>query len=206
MLVVLSIAIFYSSIRLMPSLNKERDVGGSFDMEYALNYSESYLTTGAGAVEQIGRTEAPFYILNFLSDDNVYNFLLGYGAGHLIKSSFNTSLQDEGSQVELTNTLYGVGYGARTAFLQILLQTGVLGLICFLLWLFSVFRFTKKNSKPHISNFLSVRNYLFYMTCWLIFLIDFFTYSVTIVQISSVAIVFIWCIANYHSEKISLVR
>lgn len=199
--IVLSFGLVYSSVRLMPSLNKERKVGGSFDIEYALSYSERYLTTGAGAVKQVGRTEAPAYVFNLLYSDNSYNFLLGYGAGHLVKSSLNKEIEKTGSQDDLTKSLYGVGYGARTAFLQLLLQVGILGLAVYLFWLLSIFLFSKKQLVFAMHHNGSPKNFLFFVSLWLVLVIDFFTYSVTMVQVSGVALVLFWFMAQYSPSK-----
>lgn len=189
---VLSVILFYFSVRLMPSLNPEGKVWGSFNVEFALDYSERYVTTGAGSEVVIGRSQAPTYLVALMFADNPYHFLMGYGAGHLVKSDFNENIKRYGSQSDLTENLYGVGYGARTALLQLLLQVGIMGLVCYLLLLISIFRKTKTQFIKNLKFKQNAIYYLFFISLWLVFCLDFFTYSVKIIQLSAATITMFW--------------
>lgn len=192
---ILTLGLIYLSVRLMPSLNKEREVWGSFDIEYALDYTERYVTTGAGAIDAVGRSEAPIYILNMLIDDNPYSLMLGYGAGHLVKSSFNEQMVKSGSQEELTERLYGVGYGARTTFLQFLLQVGILGGVLFLIYVSRVFIYCKRSFKDAKIRLESKRNYLFFIGVVFVYFLDVFTYSTTMSGLRAPALVLFFFLA-----------
>lgn len=192
----LTIGLIYVSVRLMPSLNIEKKVWGSFDIEYAMDYSERYVTAGGGAVSKVGRSEAPEYILTMLYNDNPYNLLLGYGTGHLVKSSFNTELLKSGSQQDLSEDLYGVGYAARTAFLQILLQTGILGVLFYFVFVYQIYRYCKKQIKQRLNNNEARSDYMFLVALFFIYGLDFFTYSITLSRLSVPSIVMFMFMAH----------
>lgn len=179
---------FYTSLRLMPSLNPEREVWGSFDVEHAINYSTRYVTTGAGAIEKIGRAQAPAYLLTRAASDSTLHLLLGYGAGHLIKSRFNALVEDFGSQSDISMNLYGVGYGARTGFLQLFLQVGLVGVVLYLALWFRIFKAIYANFKKY-GDPQNVRiRTQFLLGISLVFLVDFFTYSVIFVQLGVISV------------------
>jgi hypothetical protein len=197
-----SVILVYASLRIMPSLNPERQVWGSFDMDYALDYSSRYLTTGGGAIEQVGRVQAPVYLLNRAASDSNLHLLFGYGAGHLIKSKFNNLTERSGGQSDLTMELYGVGYGARTAFLQLFLQVGLVGVGLYLaLWL-KVFRAAYIRVGQQYDDLQTKRfGALLILGFAVVFLIDFFTYSVVFVQLGVISIVVTTIICLCHQAK-----
>ncbi|MDK9557289.1 hypothetical protein QQF73_06580 [Marinobacter sp. M216] len=186
--VLVTLVFVYISLRLMPSLNPEREVWGTFDIEYAMDYGTRYVTTGSGAIATIGRAEAPAYLFSRVASDSYLHLFIGYGAGHLIKSRFNPLLVRTGDQSELSKELYGVGYGARTAFLQLFLQVGIVGVFFYLaLWvrIFKVeFRFQRRRLSRAEANLGS----LVILGVSVVFLIDFFTYSVVFVQLGPVSL------------------
>jgi hypothetical protein len=186
--IIIFLTIIYLSIRLMPSFNQENKVWGTFDLDYALDYSERYVSTGAGAIDEIGRSAAPAYILKNTASDSFVNFYFGYGSGHLIKSSLNPLISRLGSQNELTKDLYGVGYGARTAFLQLFLQVGIFGVFLYLCIWYKFFRFAQRNLSTY-DHKKSKSAYLILFGFSLVFLIDFFTYSMVVTNINSVTII-----------------
>mgnify|MGYP007022324972 CR=1 FL=1 len=198
LILILSVGSLYFSIRIMPSLNKERQVWGSFDLEYAMDYSQKYVSTGAGEIEYVGRLGAPTHVFSVLQSDGLLNFSLGHGAGHLIKSKYNSNIGKGGSQQDLTESLYGVGYGARTAFLQLLLQVGFAGLGFYVLMIVQIFRFSKRFLNRKLSQLKERRDYVFFSGLWVVFVIDFFGYSVTMVQISAVSLLFFWFLATQY--------
>lgn len=197
----LSVILVYFSLRLIPTLNPEQKVWGSFNLNYALDYSERYMTTGAGSEVEIGRSEAPLYVINLLYNDNFFNMLLGYGAGHLVKSSLNQNIAKAGSHQDLSEKLYGVGYAARTGFIQLLLQVGILGLGLYTAWLFSLYRTYRHKFISLLQRDYAKKSYLLFIGLWFVLIIDFFTYSITSVQISSMAFVFFWFLATFSNLR-----
>lgn len=173
----------------MPSFNQERQVWGSFDLDYALDYSEKYLSTGAGAIEEVGRSAAPVYLFTKVASDSTTHLLFGYGAGHLIKSGFNPLISKTGTQTDATMELYGVGYGARTAFLQLFLQVGIIGLFLYVAIWIKLFIGAKKYLTRYrkLNNNKTMEEIL--LGFFIVFILDFFSYSVVVTQINPVTFI-----------------
>jgi hypothetical protein len=195
--------IFYVSARIIPSLNPENKIGGSFDLEYIVVYSQEY-TSGGRIEDNIGRSEAPAYLVNLMLSKESYNTLFGFGAGHLVKSGFNDDVKDKTSD-EITESLYGVGYGARTGFLQMLLQVGFLGLFFYTSIFINLFRIllTNKNIKSDID---SKHLYLTSMLILIIVLIDYYTYSFETSILGAISISYMWILGVVFRNKLDGIK
>jgi hypothetical protein len=185
-------SIFYVSVRTLPTLNPENTIGGSFDLEYVINYSEEY-TSGGHVEDNIGRSEAPIYLMNKLLNQDIYKTLLGFGAGHLVKSSFNKEVAGQDSD-DITMSRYGVGYGARTGFLQMLLQVGFLGVIFYILFFINIFR---KISKIQTSLLMNKEKILYLTSIIILFIVflDYFTYSDMVSVLGAVSFSYMWILS-----------
>lgn len=169
--------LFYATARLLPTLNPEKEIGGSFDIEYIIEYSKSYST--ADYINEVGRSEAPAFLILKALSDGTEKVALGYGTGHLIKSGFNPETANLTSD-EITSTKYGVGYAARTGFLQFFLQIGGIGVLFFGLFLLTLLRnIWKMSNPPVVFRFTSV-------LLLMVMLIDYFTYSTESILFSAV--------------------
>lgn len=205
-IIIISCSIVYLSIRLLPSLNPERKVWGTFDISYALEYSQDYNTIGVAAdTEIVGRGVAIPYVSKILFNDGISNLLLGNGAGHLIKSKYNNYFSRYNKNEKLTDLsyrLYGIGYSVRSSFTLLLLQVGLLGALIFVFFYISIFKNilkSIKSSENRLSNY--ILHYLFICALFLIFTFDFLFYSSTTIQISSASIFFHICLALYLRNK-----
>lgn len=171
------LVLFYVTARLLPSLNPENKIGGSFNVEYIIEYSKSYAT--ADYIDEIGRSEAPAFLLLKAWNDGWEKCAVGYGTGHLIKSSFNKESTNLTSD-EITYLKYNVGYASRTGFLQFFLQIGLAGVILMLLFFLTILRIVwKMKSAPVFVRFTSI---LFI----LVILMDYFTYSYESILFSAI--------------------
>lgn len=83
----------YIGIRLMPSLNPDNEVWGSFDPEYAWNYGQKYSMGKENASDEIeegtGRVGALVLAYNQITSDLPENSLFGYGISYLVVSQDN---------------------------------------------------------------------------------------------------------------------
>jgi hypothetical protein len=203
LLLAASVLLIYFAVRLIPSLNEEHQVWGSFDIAYAMDYSTDYLTTGAGAIEEVGRLNAPGYLLGSVASESKPSFFFGHGAGHLVKSSFNDLAVRLGNQSDISMYLYGVGYAARTAFLQLFLQVGVIGVVLYLLVWIRIFISERKLQKASESSLLVQKSAVAVMMVGiaLVFLLDFFTYSVVSVQLGAVSVSIALLLAVLRGRK-----
>jgi len=133
-------------IILHPSLNPSREVGGKFDLKYALSHALDYETYETREGESLGRIASTSLILETYAKRGVLCCLFGAGPGTFIKSGLVESTYDE-SFYEL-HISYGV-----TGFIWIFAQTGILGVACYLwLQLFffqQIFRIYKHATEPY---------------------------------------------------------
>lgn len=123
---------------LNPSLNPEKKVGGSFNIEYVINFTQDY---NEGKKNEVGRGQAHDKIFEKISNSDLYNQLFGFGTGTLIASSFNK----DGYLEDALNKRFGVGYSLGIGSLNILVQIGLLGLITYLgMFVYLLFVLMKK--------------------------------------------------------------
>ncbi len=87
-LLPLILLLFYIGVRLNPSLNKERDVWGSFDFSHTYEYIESY-TFGEEKESSIhvGRGSATLWTLESIFSPNIRKSFTGNGLLHMYASN-----------------------------------------------------------------------------------------------------------------------
>lgn len=137
--VVLLPLIFYVTARLNPSFNPEREIWGTFDLDYIINYSDSYLSGQMadenGDEDSVGRSAAFGIIHQHMLSEDLPTALFGNGAGELLPSTFNEKLaNDENYRLRK----YGVAYGLAPGYLQLLIQVGIIGLLSYILYMASL--------------------------------------------------------------------
>jgi hypothetical protein len=117
------LVVFYSTVRLNPSLNPEGISGGSFDINFLINYSIGYNThEGRDTSRYIGRLSAPKHVWALVATHGLQGKIFGLGPGILAGTRFV-----EGSSNYLSNKLK-IGYGGRNGIWFLLIQVGLLGL------------------------------------------------------------------------------
>lgn len=124
---VLGLILMYIMVILNPSLTPEGRVGGSFDMDYVVNYVKGYESIGEYERGEISRTEGVVYFLNYILKSDKVTMLFGEGAGKLL-------VNDENPMI----TYYGIRYGGRMGIVWLFLQVGLIGAIIYLIILFSL--------------------------------------------------------------------
>ncbi len=196
---VLSFVAFYVTVRIIPSLNPEQEIGGRFDLNYVIEYSEKYSKGEDSAENKIGRIEAPEVIINKIMSDEPYKRWFGYGSGILVKSSYNKLTNAGISPIDYTTFKFGVGYGTRTGFLQLLIQSGFLGVLFYsLIFLNFLIKFLFNRNLNGVNKTFHLTAIMFLV----IFFIDFFTYSQSSYIFGAVPVLFAWVISlMYYSSK-----
>ena len=125
---------FYSTVRLIPTLNPERRIGGTFDVSYLFNYGFNYTTKITDEGLAIGRTSATIAMINGLYKGGPISILIGFGPGSILKSMFKSfNLRGEVYQE------FGVSYGVN-GISWLIVQVGLLGLVFFTLLLYLILR------------------------------------------------------------------
>ena len=127
--------VFYTVVRLNPTLNPEGRYGGSFDIDFVTNYVIDYNShEGRDASLYIGRLSAPKYVWASVARNGLKGELIGLGAGIITASRFA-----EGSKDYLRDVI-GLGYGARNGVWYLLLQVGLLGVFTYLGFIFHLMK------------------------------------------------------------------
>lgn len=129
--VILSV---YAVVRLNPTLNPDKAIGGAFSWEYLIEYSDWYLNEyEVGGINQ-SRAQSPLLVWELLKKQSVPQLFFGLGAGQFIESSLNMNLSKYSNYLDFLVQEYNIGYGAQTGYLQLLLQVGILGVLFYLLF------------------------------------------------------------------------
>ncbi len=194
--------LIYGGFTLVPNLNPEGIVGGSFDPAYVMETADKELNPGRAilGIEYFGRGEAPYAVYKLLKNKGLFAFIFGLGPGDIIMSKYTIGADIIGTESYLSGMKYGIGYGARTGVLFTTMQIGILGTLCYFIFIFKVFSpFFKKsfyvNDIPvdkkvialGLSGFLGI------------FIFDFFAYSQTSFQIISIILPI--CFAYNYASK-----
>ena len=170
-ILVVGFVSFYAMVRLNPSLNKDEKIGGRFDIDYLINYSETYTSSDGKGKRDMRRKDGLIYFYLYNVNSQTLNQLLGDGAGILYQSLIDPKT---GTMEEL----YGVRYGGRMGIIWMLLQVGILGLLSYLLFLgaFFIMRIQKSDWINNI--FL-----LGFIVASIFMLFDFMFYSNTFISL-----------------------
>ena len=188
-LTLFSMIIFYASIRLNPTLNKEGKIGGSFDISYFFDYANEYNKIGnKDDFSEMQRFEGLIYFTDFSLNRPTLNLLFGDGAGKLISSRYSAN-----SDKNLMLEYYGVRYGGRMGFVWMIIQVGLIGTFIFL-WihfkiLFKIYR-SKINSELQIT----------ILSIGVIFIADIFFYSSVFIEYFFIQSMYLFIIALYNNE------
>jgi nitrate reductase NapE component len=131
--------IFYAGVRLNPSLNKEGKIGGSFDLQYTLNYAQIYSFGKTSEINEVqprqGRGGAAFLLWDklFNTKSLSFNDYWGFGLEEIYTVDYEKfdidkfGISNKGAASGLFQS-YIVG-GYIGIFVTILLMISVLGLI-----------------------------------------------------------------------------
>lgn len=139
-----------TSMSVIPTLNPEREIGGSINVRHVRDFAMRYETAEAtepgskGYTGSIGRISTLKMVFSNLRDrENLY-LLLGLGPGSATKSRF---LKDE----RILHSL-GIGYGI-TGLSHLVLEYGLLGFILYTLMLFKIFVSLHRKSLEQINGY-----------------------------------------------------
>lgn len=201
-MLLLTLSIIYGTVRLLPTLNPENKIGGSFDLDYTINYIENYLNPGTKVLGSnfYGRGEAPIAVYNLLVNEyGLSKFLFGLGPGDIIMSKYSTPTSYLIDRAEdITVFKYDIGYGTRTGLIYTGLQVGLIGIIFYFIIIFKSISSPYTNKYNNISFQLNRNKILelgLYGAKW-IFVLDFFLYSRTFYE--SIPIILSVYYINYY--------
>lgn len=177
-IILLSPIISYFGLRLSPSLNPENKVWGSFDPEFTIDYIIKYNDidkSNDNVQEEVakGRVGANSLMLKMLTEsEQIKDWQLwGLGSERILAADYEKYRDSE----------YYMGIssrGAITGIVRFLLAYGSIGVILFLLYLFSIF--------------LMVENIRVRIVMSTLMLFDFIFYNGTICSIYAIFIFYIY--------------
>ncbi|OQB30074.1 MAG: hypothetical protein BWY08_01391 [Bacteroidetes bacterium ADurb.Bin174] len=198
--------LMYFSFTLVPSLNPENIMGGSFDPAYVINFIDHYLNPGRPieGIQYFGRGEAPLAVYELLKNNGLLSLLLGLGPGDIVMSKYTIPGDVIMTETMLTGIKYNIGYGARTGVLFSAMQIGFLGAIVYFLFVFKVF--SQFFNKSFYANEIPVDNKIIALGLagFLgVFIFDFFAYSQVTFQ--NVPIILPVCFAYYYVMSKSII-
>jgi hypothetical protein len=131
---LLILIVFYFSIRLVPALNPEGKIGGTFDLKYSAHVFVEYFTREP---DDSGYTTSRFSttrrVFAVLYKKGFARLFFGYGPGSYTKSRFMLKEKERLAYKEL-RIIYGV-----TPLTYIAIEYGILGIFPYFLFIFSFF-------------------------------------------------------------------
>ena len=141
--IVLAPLLFYFGLRLTPTLNPEKKVWGSFDIEYALNYGKDYSmgeTDQYGNREKgVGRVGATLLMWEWIKDVDNYDThsWFGHGVERIFRSNDFEHYYDKDYN-------FGINHrGSMTGAVMWYLAFGLIGLILFMIYYWFFFKIVK---------------------------------------------------------------
>ncbi len=131
---LLILIVFYFSIRLVPALNPEEKIGGTFNLKYSADVFVEYFTREP---DDSGYTTSRFSttkrVFAVLYKKDFAKLFFGYGPGAYTKSRFVLKEEERIAYKEL-RIIYGV-----TPFTYIAIEYGVLGIFPYFLFICAIF-------------------------------------------------------------------
>ena len=176
--------VFYAGLRLSPTLNPEKEVGGSFDPEYALNYGLKYsagIDNSHHDVQSgVGRIGALNWMWHSLAKMDK-SALFGSGLEYIIYADHE----------DYYNQSYYQGIrsqGSITGIVNMFMTFGLIGVILYFLFLLSLF----SHSRGRVGQVLII-----------VALFDFIFYNATILTTSSLLTLtlFLSILSEVENEK-----
>lgn len=125
--VLISVVITSGSIFCFnKTLNPERSVGGSVDVEYAFEFAKEYTTRESRQGYTWGRYSTTIRVFEKLLESDFPQFFFGVGPGSTTSSIFDSAT----ARAQSTLDRFGIGYGL-TSMTRIAIEYGVLGVIAY---------------------------------------------------------------------------
>jgi hypothetical protein len=147
--------VFYMGIRFNPTLNREGRIGGSFDINYAINYAQKY-TFGSEDINETGQGRGGATILvynKFLNGEFSNQDWLGHGLRFMYATDY----------AQFDDLNLGINSkGAATGLFQTLITNGYIGIFSILFFAFSLLVKTKFKRLRYVLFGIFIWEYFFY--------------------------------------------
>jgi len=140
------IVLGYSCLRLIPTLNPQRQIGGEFNLAHLKSFALNY-TTRMNADRSAGRLATTMNVFKILKDEGFLNVMFGFGPGSYIETMFKdlkNTLKEKGS----LPIVYGVT-GLSWLALQIGYPGTIIYLFLFLAMMIASLKFSSRESRKY---------------------------------------------------------
>ncbi len=180
--IFLALMIFlYVAIRLNPSLNPAGKMGGDVDFEYLTDYATRFTKVedeNLGGNDSFSRGLVYFQVFFLIKREfDTKDIYFGKGPADIMMSRFSEYYGVYLSEEEILLEKYGVGYGGRSGLIFTFIQVGVLGLLFYLFLIHALFKQVRKvYANTKMGSRLSTLA-LGAFGSYIVFLMDFLTYS-----------------------------
>lgn len=182
------VLVFYTVVRLNPTLNPEGVYGGSFDIGFVVDYVIEYNSRESrDPTQYTGRLNAPKYVINAVSKNGLKSELFGLGAGIITASRFAAESKDYQKDV------LGLGYGARNGVWYLLLQVGWLGVFMYFGFIFSLFKTIGKQFNHTHSRYWKDLTIICQLAI-VVYLFDTLTYSKAMMTSHALILPVLWLV------------
>ncbi len=171
------------------TLNREETIGGSFDLQYVLDYAQKY-TTGQSTIGNTeyaaGRYAATTAIIDRIRSEPLH-LLLGYGAGiglrtGIVENRFHESFLS-----------FGIEDGI-TGFVWVVAQIGILGVFFLMAFIFKLFRIVFQSYKSCTDDYWKIF-FVGTLGNFGVFAFDFLAYSDSFVTNETLLVTFFYYIS-----------
>jgi len=152
--------IFYVGVRLNPTLNREGKLGGSFDLQYVLDYTQRYNFGKSSENSKIqlgtGRGGATFLLLTKFFNNQPFTSMDYWGTG--LQEVYTTDYE------HFEDNKYGVNSkGAVTGVFQSYISSGYVGILISILLIISVCYLINEPRIRYVIALLMFWDYFFYI-------------------------------------------
>lgn len=191
--IVIILISLYAGGRLIPTLNPEEEIGGSFNLRYIISYASIYSNKLTDVGMTFGRQNTTVYVIELITE-NIKSSFLGFGPDSL----------NRGEDLYTRSGRFGIRYGL-TGFTFNSLSTGlVASLLIPLLFLKFAFKHIKvyrrsQNKKNRTTSFVVI-------VATLVFLIDYFTYSTAFIYGESIICTYYFLISELYGVKLDSMK
>jgi hypothetical protein len=150
--------VFYAGVRLNPTLNRENKVGGSFDLDFTINYAKFYMY-GDGIVDRdknkiYGRGGATTNLIGNLVEGNISREgWFGYGLTKMYATNYE----------EFEELGFGLNHkGSATGIFQTLITNGYIGIFFLLYFAYTIIAVTANKKLMMVLFAFFAWEYFFY--------------------------------------------
>ena len=192
-IIVIIMISLYAGGRLIPTLNPEKEIGGSFNLGYMISYASEYSNRLTDAGMTFGRQNTTEYVIELITE-NIDSSLLGFGPDSL----------NRGEDLYARSGRFGIRYGL-TGFTFNSLSAGlVASLLIPLLFL----KFALKHIKVYrrSQNQKNRTTSLVVIVTTLVFFIDYFSYSTAFIFGESIIYTYYFLVSELYGVELDSIK